>query len=44
MTGPRTEEVRTLLPQAMLSDWVRLGSRPARLMESNWGHVSTFHI
>jgi ATP-dependent helicase HrpA len=32
MTDPRIEEIRTLLPQAMLSDWVRLGSRLVRLM------------
>jgi ATP-dependent helicase HrpA len=32
MTDTRIEEIRTLLPQAMLSDWVRLGSRLVRLM------------
>jgi ATP-dependent helicase HrpA len=32
MTDPRIEEIRTLLPQGMLSDWVRLGSRLVRLM------------
>jgi hypothetical protein len=32
MTDPRIEEIRTLLPQAMLLDWVRLGSRLVRLM------------
>jgi len=32
MMDARIEEIRTLLPQAMLSDWVRLGSRLVRLM------------
>ena len=32
MAGGRIEEIRTLLPQAMLSDWVRLGSRLVRLV------------
>lgn len=31
MTDPRINELRQLLPQAMLPDWVRLGSRAARL-------------
>ncbi len=32
MTDPRIDEIRALLPQAMLSDWVRLGSRLVRLL------------
>ena len=35
MTDPRIDEIRTLLPQAMLSDWVRLGSRLVRLMRDH---------
>jgi ATP-dependent helicase HrpA len=35
MTDARIEEIRTLLPQAMLSDWVRLGSRLVRLMRDH---------
>ena len=31
MNDPRINELRQLLPQAMLPDWVRLGSRAARL-------------
>ena len=31
MNDPRIQELRQLLPQAMLPDWVRLGSRAARL-------------
>ena len=31
MHDPRINELRQLLPQAMLPDWVRLGSRAARL-------------
>jgi ATP-dependent helicase HrpA len=31
MNDPRIHELRQLLPQAMLPDWVRLGSRAARL-------------
>ncbi len=31
MTDPRINELRQLLPQAMLPDWVRLGARAARL-------------
>src|SRR5215831_18101860 len=32
MADARIEELRTLLPQAMLADWVRLGSRLVRLL------------
>ena len=32
MTDPRVEEIRKLLPQAMLPDWVRLGGRMVRLL------------
>ncbi len=32
MTDARIEELKTLLPQAMLPDWVRLGSRLVRLL------------
>jgi ATP-dependent helicase HrpA len=32
MTDVRIEEIRRLLPQAMLHDWVRLGSRLVRLL------------
>jgi len=31
MNDPRIQELRQLLPQAMLPDWVRLGARAARL-------------
>jgi ATP-dependent helicase HrpA len=32
MSDPRIEQLRTLLPQTMLHDWVRLGSRLVRLL------------
>ncbi len=32
MIEPRLDEIRSLLPKAMLADWVRLGSRLVRLM------------
>ncbi len=32
MNDPRVEEIRQLLPQAMLPDWVRLGGRMVRLL------------
>ncbi len=32
MTDTRVEEIRSLLPQALLPDWVRLGSRLVRLL------------
>ena len=32
MTDARVEEIRRLLPQAMLPDWVRLGGRMVRLL------------
>ena len=32
MTDARIQEIRNLLPQALLSDWVRLGSRLVRLL------------
>jgi len=32
MNDPRIEEIRQLLPQAMLPDWVRLGGRMVRLL------------
>jgi hypothetical protein len=32
MNGARVEEIRQLLPQAMLPDWVRLGGRMIRLL------------
>ncbi|MBA4148602.1 MAG: ATP-dependent RNA helicase HrpA [Verrucomicrobia bacterium] len=32
MPDPRIEELKTLLPQCMLPDWVRLGSRLIRLL------------
>jgi ATP-dependent helicase HrpA len=35
MTDPRIEELRTLLPQTMLPDWVRLGSRLVRLLRDH---------
>jgi ATP-dependent helicase HrpA len=33
MNDPRVNELRRLLPQAMLSDWVRLGLRASRLFQ-----------
>ncbi len=35
MTDPRIQELRRLLPQAMLTDWVRLGSRLVRLLRDH---------
>src|SRR6266404_5631973 len=35
MADARIEEIRKLLPQAMLPDWVRLGSRLVRLLRDN---------
>jgi ATP-dependent helicase HrpA len=35
MADPRIEEIRNLLPQAMLHDWVRLGSRLVRLLRDH---------
>src|SRR5512140_991973 len=35
MPDHRIEELRTLLPQAMLPDWVRLGSRLVRLLRDH---------
>src|SRR5437660_12016630 len=32
MADPRIEELKTLLPQCLLPDWVRLGRRLARLL------------
>ena len=32
MNDPRVDEIRRLLPQAMLPDWVRLGGRMVRLL------------
>jgi ATP-dependent helicase HrpA len=32
MNDPRVDEIRQLLPQAMLPDWVRLGGRMVRLL------------
>src|SRR4051812_31928466 len=32
MFDDRVKEIRALLPQAMLADWVRLGSRLVRLL------------
>jgi len=32
MSDPRVDEIRRLLPQAMLPDWVRLGGRMVRLL------------
>src|ERR1035438_3066448 len=32
MTDPRIEEIRRLLPQAMLPDWAKLGGRMVRLL------------
>ena len=32
MTDPRIDEIKKLLPQGMLPDWVRLGSRLVRLI------------
>src|SRR5579859_5020196 len=32
MNDPRIDEIRQLLPQAMLPDWVRLGGRMVRLL------------
>ena len=32
MKDARVEEIRQLLPQAMLPDWVRLGGRMVRLL------------
>src|SRR5262245_44366856 len=32
MDDARIEEIRTLLPRALLADWVRLGSRLVRLL------------
>lgn len=32
MTDPRIDELKSLLPQCLLHDWVRLGSRAARLL------------
>lgn len=32
MTDPRVEEIKTLLPRCLLPDWVRLGSRLARVV------------
>jgi ATP-dependent helicase HrpA len=32
MSDPRVDEIRKLLPQAMLPDWVRLGGRMVRLL------------
>ena len=32
MDDPRIDEIRRLLPQAMLADWVRLGGRMVRLL------------
>ena len=34
MNDPRIQELRQLLPQAMLPDWVRLGSRAAQLADA----------
>src|SRR5437762_12676122 len=35
MADPRIDEIRNLLPQAMLHDWVRLGSRLVRLLRDH---------
>lgn len=35
MTDARIEEIRKLLPQAMLPDWVRLGARLVRLLRDH---------
>ncbi len=35
MNEPRVEEIRRLLPQAMLPDWVRLGGRMVRLLRDH---------
>ena len=32
MANDRIEELKTLLPQCMVADWVRLGRRLARLL------------
>jgi hypothetical protein len=36
MTDPRINEIRELLPRAMLADWVRLGSRLVRLLRDTY--------
>jgi ATP-dependent helicase HrpA len=36
MNDPRIQELRRLLPQAMLRDWVRLGLRANRLVRDPW--------
>ena len=35
MTDTRIEEIKKLLPQAMLPDWVRLGARLVRLLRDH---------
>ncbi len=41
MADARVEEIRRLLPHALLSDWVRLGSRLVRLLRDH--HHATSH-
>ncbi len=36
MNDPRVDEIRQLLPQAMLPDWVRLGGRMVRLLRDQY--------
>ena len=36
MKDARVEEIRQLLPQAMLPDWVRLGGRMVRLLRDRF--------
>jgi ATP-dependent helicase HrpA len=40
MADARVEEIRRLLPRALLSDWVRLGSRLVRLLRDRHHSVS----
>ncbi|MFM7101441.1 MAG: ATP-dependent RNA helicase HrpA, partial [Verrucomicrobiota bacterium] len=41
MTDPRIAELQALLPQCLLPDWVRLGSRLVRLLRDR--HHAAFH-